>query len=82
MACVYCCFFSIPATPHSLQPLTLTHLYHLLVFDFGSYFTNFSPLYMCNLEKKMVQMNYLQKRNGDTDVENKIMDRHQQGKEG
>ena len=30
----------------------------------------------------MVQMNYLQKRNGDTDVENKIMDRHQQGKEG
>ena len=49
--CVYCRFSSVPATPYSLQPLTLTHLYHLLVFDFGSYFTNFSPLYMHNLEK-------------------------------
>lgn len=39
-------------------------------------------LCICIIQKKMVQMNYLQKRNGDTDVENKIIDRHQQGKEG
>ena len=72
-------FSSIPATPYSLQPLTLTHLYHQLVFDFGSYFKDFSPLCMC---KKWYRWTYLQRRNGDIDVENKVMDRHQQGKEG